>query len=121
MESARARNTEYARFFYEGLAEPLLGDSPIKTGGLERWSNGIRSEQNFAEFQVQGSKFNVGGMAVSLNFEPGTLNLGAPRRSLRFFLLDPLNRIPDKLAGIAKRHLLFDMFTIGLHRFYAQV
>ena len=34
MEEALARNTEYARFFYEGLAEPLLGDSP-RSEGLE--------------------------------------------------------------------------------------
>jgi hypothetical protein len=32
MEEALARNTEYARFFYEGLAEPLLGESPRREG-----------------------------------------------------------------------------------------
>ena len=34
MEETLARNTEYTRFFYEGLAEPLLGDSP-RSEGLE--------------------------------------------------------------------------------------
>src|SRR4029450_5255599 len=40
MEEALARNTEYARFFYEGLAEPLLGESPRREG-LEPLRDGV--------------------------------------------------------------------------------
>src|SRR5262245_31368791 len=52
--------------------------------------------------------------------EPGGRKYGT-LRSLRFFLLHPLDRVPDKLTGITQGHFLFDVLAIRLHGLYAQV
>ena len=110
MESAHTGNTEYVRFFYEGLAEPVLGDSPSRIGVL---NDGVM-EYGVVEDNSEEATRREG-------LEPGALNSQCPVRSLGFFLFHPLNRIPDKLAGIIEGHLLLDVLTIGLHGLYAQV